>query len=172
MCRECAQIVGGSREAGCAADASEPEDGSPLYIRSHRQAINQLGVDAGRGDPRNGREEDVIDIARCKTGLAECGFNGFFAEISRALDPPLVRLRERIECAVILNRKRKMTSANSDGAMKPLEASATIVVATPFVPKPSGNFFLGIIVLRQSAADRPQQRISRITNTHCYRKFS
>ena len=99
MARERAQIVGGSCEAGCSADATEPEDGSPLYIWSHRHAVDQLGVDAGRCDPRNRREEDMIDIGGYKTGLAERGFDGFFAKFGRAFDPLVVHLRERIECA-------------------------------------------------------------------------
>src|ERR1019366_8270940 len=148
MAREGTQVVRSWAHPRRSADATEPEDGSPLYIWSHRHAVDQLGVDAGRCDPRYRREEDMIDIGGYKTGLAERGFDGFFAEIGRAFDPLVVHLRERIECAVILHRERQMTSANTDRAMQPLEASVAFVAPVPFFPKRRGNHFLRIVVLR------------------------
>src|SRR5258708_21372578 len=108
MCRERAQIIGGSCESGSSADASEAENGGALYIRPHRHAIDQLGVDARRSDTGNCGEENVIDIGTFQAGLGLRRFDSLLTHASSAFPPLVVPFFKRIQRPAIFPLKNQV----------------------------------------------------------------
>src|SRR5882757_6813472 len=55
---EGANVVGGTRDAGCSGDATEAEDGSAFDRGRERHEVDEAGIDGGTGDAGDGGEED------------------------------------------------------------------------------------------------------------------
>ncbi len=144
-------------EARRAGDAAEAEDGDPLHVRPHPQAVHEPGVERRRGEPGDGHEVEVVHVAGAEARGRERPGDRVGAQVEGHPDPGVVRLLEGVERRVLGERQGEEPPTHPDGPVQLVEALRVEVLLRPVLPQCTEDGLLVRVVGRERPAHGAQE---------------
>ena len=143
------QDIGRPTEARRAPGTAQAEQRRAPHVGPQPEPVDESRVNARRGDPGGGDEEQVVHVSGCHTGLVQGACDRRRPELHGGGLPRLVPPGEGVEAAVLREWESQVPPGNLDRAVQLLEPLDVEVRPAPHLAKCGDQRLLVGVVLRQ-----------------------